>query len=74
MENGTDRLVQDIPLPARRSAALRPAPQLVPSTEATPGVDDLVQAEAAMGNPNVRHLIERFWNLPVASDGNIART
>ncbi|WP_288584671.1 metallophosphoesterase [uncultured Methylobacterium sp.] len=64
MENGTERLVQNIPLPARRSAAPRQPTQLVPSTEATPRADDPVQAEAAMGNPNVRHLIERFWKLP----------
>ncbi|SDM48227.1 Calcineurin-like phosphoesterase [Methylobacterium phyllostachyos] len=64
MENGTDRHVQDIPLPARRYPAPRPVAQAIAPGTVAPPADDPVQVEAAMGNPNVRHLIERFWRLP----------
>lgn len=62
MENGTERMIQDIPLPSR--SIPKSVASATPSPTEEPQTNDPVQLEAAMGNPNVRHLIERFWKLP----------
>ena len=72
LSKGSERLVHDLPLPSIRA---RPASPVDRGTAAIPErtqAPDPVQAEAAMGDPNVRDLIERFWKLPSSARREIS--